>query len=128
MIREIKEEFQNWENEALQLLCDYLHLLRRNIEEKKPNNINDEFDDSYVEAIGENRQLGKLVRQRAIDKVKYNSISGRIDLNEFYNVYQQTLIEFARENPNPIQQVMAGLRYEAVLNVNQDKVYNIDTK
>ena len=85
-------------------------------------------DDSYVEAIGENRQLGKLVRQRAIDKVKHNSISGRIDLNEFYNVYQQTLIEFARENPNPIQQVMAGLRYEAVLNVNQDKVYNIDTK
>lgn len=85
-------------------------------------------DDSYVEAIGENRQLGKLVRQRAIDKVKYNSISGRIDLNEFYNVYQQTLIEFARENPNPIQQGMAGLRYEAVLNVNQDKVYNIDTK
>lgn len=85
-------------------------------------------DDSYVEAIGKNRQLGNLVRQRAIDKVKHNSISGRIDLNEFYNVYLQTSIEYARENPNAIQQAIAGLRFEAVLNINQDKVYNIDTK
>lgn len=85
-------------------------------------------DDSYAEAIGKNRHLGNLVRQRAIDKVKNNSISGRIDLNEFYNVYQQTLIEFVRESPDAFQQAMAGLRFEAVLNMNQDKVYDIDTK
>lgn len=85
-------------------------------------------DDSYAEAIGKNRHLGHLVRQRAIDKVKNNSISGRIDLNEFYNVYQQTLIEFVRESPGAFQQAMAGLRFEAVLNMNQDKVYDIDTK
>lgn len=85
-------------------------------------------DNSYAEAIGKNRHLGNLVRQRAIDKVKNNSISGRIDLNEFYNVYQQTLIEFVRESPDAFQQAMAGLRFEAVLNMNQDKVYDIDTK
>lgn len=85
-------------------------------------------DDSYAEAIGKNRHLGNLVRQRAIDNVKNNSISGRIDLNEFYNVYQQTLIEFVRESPDAFQQAMAGLRFEAVLNMNQDKVYDIDTK
>lgn len=85
-------------------------------------------DDSYAEAIGKNRQLGNLVRQRAIDKVKNNSISDRIDLNEFHNVYQQTLIEFVRERPDAFQQAMAGLRFEAVLNMNQDKVYDIDTK
>lgn len=85
-------------------------------------------DASYAEAIGKNRQLGNLVRQRAIDKVKNNSISDRIDLNEFHNVYQQTLIEFVRERPDAFQQAMAGLRFEAVLNMNQDKVYDIDTK
>ena len=72
--------------------------------------------------------MGNLVRQRAIDKVKNNSISDRIDLNEFHNVYQQTLIEFVRERPDAFQQAMAGLRFEAVLNMNQDKVYDIDTK
>lgn len=85
-------------------------------------------DDSYAEAIGKNRHLGNLVRQRAINKVKSNSISDRIDLNEFYNVYQQTLIEFVRKSPDAFQQAMAGLRFEAVLNMNQDKVYDIDTK
>lgn len=49
-------------------------------------------------------------------------------MNEFHNVYQQTLIEFVRERPDAFQQAMAGLRFEAVLNMNQDKVYDIDTK
>lgn len=88
-IREIKEEFQQWENETFQLLCDYLHFLWRNIEEKKPKNINDEFDDLYVEALQE------------IDKIEYYIdeifINGKLeDKNWFKNTNGKVVEEIGR--------------------------------
>ena len=88
-IREIKEEFQNWENESLQLLCDYLHLLWRYKEEKKPKNINDEFDDLYVEALQE------------IDKIEYYIdeifINGKLeDKNWFKNTNGKVVEKIGR--------------------------------
>ena len=87
--REIKEEFQQWENETFQLLCDYLHFLWRNIEEKKPKNINDEFDDLYVEALQE------------IDKIEYYIdeifINGKLeDKNWFKNTNGKVVEKIGR--------------------------------
>lgn len=87
--REIKEEFQKWENETFQLLCDYLHLLWRNIEEKKPKNISDEFDDLYIEALQE------------IDKIEYYIdeifINGKLeDKNWFKNTNGKVVEEIGR--------------------------------
>lgn len=88
-IREIKKEFQNWENESLQLLCDYLHLLWRYKEEKKPKSINDEFDDLYVEALQE------------IDKIEYYIdeifINGKLeDKNWFKNTNGKVVEKIGR--------------------------------
>lgn len=45
-----KEAFDKNENEAFQILCDYLHFLERKYEEKRENfiSIDDFFDNKYA--------------------------------------------------------------------------------
>ena len=59
--KKIEDTFKQWENKTIQLLCDYLHLLWRWEKEYKPKNMQEEFNDLFVEAMNNKDYINYLL-------------------------------------------------------------------